>query len=66
VGPGGAMSAFRSGGVMSGQVGLCQVMWGYVRSGGAIVLFICLSSARQQSVFAYPKQRATVLKSAFF
>jgi hypothetical protein len=26
------------------------------------VLFICLSSARQQSVFAYPKQRATVLK----
>jgi hypothetical protein len=25
------------------------------------VLFICLSSARQQSVFAYPKQRATVL-----
>jgi hypothetical protein len=25
------------------------------------VLFICLTSARQQSVFAYPKQRATVL-----
>jgi hypothetical protein len=25
------------------------------------VLFICLSSARQQSVFTYPKQRATVL-----
>jgi hypothetical protein len=41
---------------------LCPHMMGpYTSSVGSDVLFICLSSARQQSVFAYPKQRATVL-----